>query len=157
MAKLVVTDYEQCINILLHHPDAVFRLHLSFPSFIRERSSNYPNSEYAEFFADPGNDRCTPGSRSTSHTSGDEGHFCIYFENSFNLFKAFFCCLSPDVGICTGTKPLCQMWPQLYTVRNFTLGYCLRVCIANDKIYSFDILAEHVVNRVASASSNTNY
>jgi hypothetical protein len=47
--------------------------------------------------------------------------------------------------------------PKLHPVWYATLSYSLRIGIAYDEVYSFDVLAEHVVDCIAATSSNTNY
>src|SRR5690606_24788604 len=87
---------------------------------------------------------------------GDECHFGIHLQYFFDFFKGFFRGLLADPWIGAGSQTLREMRPQLYFVGHGAV--CNRLCvgIANDEVHPVDVLAEHVVHRVATTATNAN-
>ena len=87
MAKFIITDYQQCINISFQCFDTFFCLQLSFSSFIGEWSSNDTNSKNAKVLTNLCNNWCTTCTGTTTHTCSDECHFGIHFQDTFYFFQ----------------------------------------------------------------------
>ncbi len=92
----------------------------------------------------------------SAHSSCHESHLCIHLQHSFQLFQAFFCCLSSNFRIGACPKTLREVRPQLHFVRDAALRYGLCICVTDNEVYAFDILAVHVVHRIATATANAN-
>src|SRR5579862_1017975 len=157
MTQLIIADHQQRVNILFHHPDAVFGLQLSLLSLIGKRRRYDTHREYPEIPANLRDDRGAPGTCTATHAGGNEYHFRIHFENALDFFKTFFRGLTTDVGIGSRTKPLGQVWPQLDPVGHTALGDGLCIRIANNKIYALDALAVHIVDSIAPTAPDANH
>ena len=104
-----------------------------------------------------GNDGCCTGTRTTSHSGGDKDHLGSGFENLPDLPQIFYSSLFPFFGGIPGSTPLCEGHTKLYLHRHRTVGKCLCIGVADDKIHAGNPVTVHVVDRIAAASTHSNY
>jgi hypothetical protein len=75
----------------------------------------------------------------------------------FYFFQAFLSGFPANLGIGSSSKALGQMWAQLYFIGHFTGSDGLGIRIADNKIHTIYILAEHVINSVAASTTYPNH
>ena len=92
LSQAFVIDNEQRIHMFSHLFNAIKRLVNLFKTLETERNGDDTHREYAHLFRYTGDDRRCTRTRSTAHTSSDEGHFGAVVEHRFNVFDAFFGC-----------------------------------------------------------------
>ena len=65
--------------------------------------------------------------------------------------------LPADIRVRSGTQTLCKMRPQLDTIGHAALRYSLGIGVTDNKIYTFNVLAEHMVYCIAASATYTNH
>ena len=157
MTKFIITDNKQRVNIWFQNLNSVFRLLLALLSLISERCSDNAYGENSKIFTNFCDDRCTACACTATHAGRNECHLCVDFKNSLDLFKRFLRCLSTDLRIRACSETLGKVRTQLHFIWYQALSNGLCVGIADNKIYYFNLLAEHVIDSVASAAAHTDY
>src|SRR6202035_675774 len=109
MTKFVVADHQKGVDVLFQHHDSFFSLQLSFLSLIRKWSSYDTYRQDTQVFTDFRDDRRPTGTGTATHTYCNKSHLRVYFEDIFDLLKAFFRCLPSDIRIGTCPQTLRQM------------------------------------------------
>ena len=125
-----------------------------FP-FKLKRNGYDSNGKNISFFCQLSNYRRSTSTRSTTHSGSDKDHFGIAVQHFFNFRNAFDCRLLSHFWVGTRTKSFGKVHSQLNFVWHRTVLQSLRICVANDKIYPIDSLLKHVIDGIASASTNT--
>src|SRR5687768_9852819 len=112
-AKLVVTDNEQRIYILLQFFNAEISLLLTFFAFKNERDRNDAYGEDAHLLSCLCNDRRCAGTGSSSHASRNEYHLRVIGENPFEFINVFNGCIPSYFRHGARAAPFCQAHAKL--------------------------------------------
>ena len=123
-------------------------------TFERERTGHHRNGEDAHFLGHFGNDRRSTGTGTTAHARGDEHHVGAlqHFSDTLAVFQGS---LTTDLRVRAGTQALGHASAQLQDGTRTNAFERLCVCVGADEFHAFDVALNHVVNSIATATTNT--
>ena len=153
LSEAFIIDNQQRIDVLSHRFDTIERL-INFASALKsERNGNDTHRKDTQLFCYPGNNWRSSGSRSSTHSGGNENHLGTIVQYITNVIDALFGCNSCSFGSVSGTKALLS---QLQMYGYGGIAECLIICIAEHKRNLMNTLAIHVIDSITATAAYTN-
>jgi hypothetical protein len=153
--QLRVRNDDERVDVSRQLFDALLRQRHAL-AFEHERLGDDGNGEDAHLFRHLRHDRSRTGSSATTHTRSDEHHVCAT-DHVGDAFTVFFCCRLTDgrFGTCAQTFGQCRTDLQLDLGLAAFQG--LRIRIDRDEFDTLHALLDHVVDRIATATTHANH
>src|SRR5690606_12024157 len=136
--------------------DSQLGLFIPHLSFELERNGDDPHSKDVHLlglFCDDGGSTSTC---TTTHSGGNKDHLGVGVQHALNVVETLYRGLFPYFRVGSCPQSLGKTDTQLDLVGNRTVFQGRRIGVTDHEINSLDPLLEHVVDRVASASSYSN-
>ncbi|MOA00052.1 hypothetical protein D3C78_1193960 [compost metagenome] len=121
-----------------------------------ERTGDHGHGEDAHFLGHLGDDRRRAGASADAHAGGDEDHVGAvqHLGNALAILQGS---LAADFRIGAGAEALGHVHPQLQDGLGLDLLQRLGIGIGANEIDVIDVAAQHVVDRVAAATADTDH
>src|SRR5690606_14786482 len=122
-------------------------------AFERERPRHYGNGENTHFLGHRRDDRRRTGTGTTAHAGGAEHHVGAlqHFGDALAIFHGR---VTADVRIGPGAQALGDGRAELQHGARFDLLQRLCIGVGTDEFHAFDVVAHHVIDRVAAATTD---
>ena len=161
--QLLVIDNQNRVDILAQLLNTLLSLLQPAEALEQERSGHHSNDENLsgvvailglefDFLGHAGNDGSRTGAGTATHACSDEHHFRILFEQRLDLRLLLLSCLARLGGTTANTQSLVT---KHQLVRHRTAFERLHVSIADDKVYTRNTFAEHVVHGIVTTASHS--
>ncbi len=152
--QVLVRDDDQCIDMLLQGIDTGFSLPHAAGALELERLGDDADRQHPHFARCPRDDRRRAGAGAATHPGGNEAHVATG-KALDDLFDRLLGGGGTHLRTGPGTEALGDPRAQLQLVRRPRLLKRLRVGVRDDELAAFESLLDHVVDRIASRSSDT--
>lgn len=93
------------------------------------------------------------GTGAATHTCRDKHHVCT-IKSSTQRFTVFISRIATDFRVCTGTQTFGNTATDLNCLANSRFTQCLRIGVHRKEFNTFDALAHHVLDGIATAATD---
>jgi hypothetical protein len=152
--QLLIGDGDQRVDALGEHANAfVGDLH-ALATFERERTRDDSHGQDAHFLGHFGDDRRSAGAGAPAHAGGDEDHVGAlqHFGDTLAVFQGG---LAAHFRVGASAQALRHAGTQLQNGARADVFQRLGVGIGADELNAFNIALDHMVDRVAAATTHT--
>src|SRR5262249_50178866 len=125
-------------------------------TFKAEGFGNDGDGEGALLFRGARNNWRCAGASATAHAAGNEHHVGI-FQSFLHFFLGFFSSAFANIRIHAGAEASREILADVNLAASHRIVKILRVSINNNEINAFHLRADHVVDRIFSGTTTTNY
>ena len=154
VAQAFVVDHQQGIDMFAHLFHAVQGLVDLFVAFEYEGDCNNTYCQDVHFLGSFGNNRCSTGSGTSTHSGCDKGHPAAVVQHFLYIFQALFGSSTRTFRTVTGTEAFASELDFLGDRRLFER---LIVCIADHERNVVDTFSIHVVDSITAATAYTDH
>ena len=151
--QVLVWNDDQRINNFLQRLYTIFSLTHALCALKLERLRDDADGQNAKFARGLCNNRSSARARAAAHTRSDEAHVCSR-EVIDDLLNALFGSGCADGCLRACAKTFGNLDPKLHLASRLALLKRLRVSIGNHEVYAFELLVDHVVNRVTASATD---
>ena len=154
LAQFVVADYDEGVNVVFQFFEAFHSVGGAAATFEGEWEGDDPYRQDAHFAGGLGDDWGGAGTRSTTHSGGDEEHTAIVVEVFLYFLDAFFASGFPDVWFGSRSTPLRQIGAEVHKGWDGALLKRLVIGITDSEVDTDDALFVHVIHGIRAAATN---
>src|SRR5215510_8333229 len=154
LEEALIRDYDQRINMIPQFMNADLRLLHTLASLKRKGFGDDSDGQNIFLTGHTGDHRRRPCARATAHAGGNKHHISP-FQSLHDGLTVFLRCLPANIRVGSSPQTPRQIPPQLQT--DVCLGgfECLDIGVGSDKLHSLQPGRNHRVDRIATATTNT--